>query len=132
MNRLTSGVLAALVITAGALGAGCSPDSSSSPSTVTIPRSVTSTSIPTLGVVKGWVTKWCAIQLGISKAQLVAIMGKPTEPSNGQSDRWQGYGWQFNAFYDTAGNVRQLDINENGLNAAEKADLGCDATRVAP
>ena len=68
----------------------------------------------------------------MSKAALIALMGKPTSDSLADQSSWDGYEWQFNAFYDVNGNVRQLDINDIQLSAAEKASLTCDTTRVAP
>ena len=48
--------------------------------------------------------------------------GSPTYDSNDQSS-WDAYEWQFNAFYDVEGNVRQLDINDFQLTAADKATI---------
>ena len=58
-------------------------------------------------------------------------MGTPTSDASDQSS-WEAYEWQFNAFYDVDGNVRQLDINDYELSAADKATITCDTTRVAP
>ena len=70
-------------------------------------------------------------QPGMSKAALIALMGTPTSRSFADQSSWEGYEWQFNAFYDENGNVRQLDINDLQLTAAEKASLKCETTRMA-
>ena len=86
---------------------------------------------PPSSVVKGWAAKWCMAQPGMSKAALIALMGTPTSRSFADQSSWEGYEWQFNAFYDENGNVRQLDINDLQLTAAEKASLKCETTRMA-
>lgn len=58
-------------------------------------------------------------------------MGPPTSSFPDQAS-WKGFEWDFNAFYDTNGNVRQLDINDYELTAADKATITCDTTRVEP
>ena len=68
----------------------------------------------------------------MSKAALIALMGTPTSTSIADQSSWDGYEWQFNAFYDTSGNVKQLAINDIQLSVAEKASLTCDTTRVIP
>ena len=125
----------ALLLSAAAL-ASCSSGGSSQGSTsttsVTFPNGVSVPTSPPASVVKGWAAKWCQAQPGMSKAALIALMGKPTSDSLADQSSWDGYEWQFNAFYDVNGNVRQLDINDIQLSAAEKASLTCDTTRVAP
>jgi hypothetical protein len=59
-------------------------------------------------------------------------MGTPTEDTFAGQSSWEGYEWQFNAFYDTDGNVRQLDINDSELTAADKATITCDTSRTEP
>jgi hypothetical protein len=56
-------------------------------------------------------------------------MGKPTSDDQEQSS-WEGFEWQFNALYDTNGNVGQLDINDSELTADDKTTYTCDTTRV--
>ena len=83
-------------------------------------------------VAKSWPEKWCQAQPGISRSRLIEIMGAPTSDGNqGQSSSWEGFQYQFNAFYDASGNVRQLDINLSRLSATEKASLKCSETRAA-
>jgi hypothetical protein len=130
MTRPDRMMLVVLSLLTGAGMAGCS--SGGTPTVAQGVPGLPATSVPAPGIVKDWVVKWCEAQPGISKAQLVTIMGKPTEASDGQSSRWQGYGWQFNAFYDTAGNAQQLDVNEYGLSSVDRASLSCETTRTSP
>lgn len=70
--------------------------------------------------------------MGMTKAQLHAVMGAPTNPAtDGTSESWDGYEWQFNAFFGVDGTVRQLDINDYRLTPTEKASLQCATTRTA-
>lgn len=71
---------------------------------------------PSANVVKAWPGTWRGIQPGAPKSALIAAMGPPTDQFT-DSARWEGYGWQFNAFYDENGNVRQMDINTISLSA---------------
>jgi len=126
---------AAAISTAALLMAGCSGGSATpatSPSiTIVIPSGSSASRPASATEVRGWAANWCQAQPGISKAQLIAIMGKPTSDFSAESSSWDGYEWQFNAFYDANGNVRQLDINDYRLTAADKATITCDTTRVA-
>lgn len=58
----------------------------------------------------------------------MGIMGPPTS-SSPSSLTWSARQYQFNAFLDEGGKVRQLDINEYDLSAAEKAALKCKSVR---
>lgn len=79
-------------------------------------------------VADSWPAKWCEAQPGSTKEALVAIMGPPTS-SSPKSLSWYARQYQFNAFLDADGKVRQLDINEYKLSAAEKAALKCKSVR---
>jgi hypothetical protein len=76
-----------------------------------------------------WPTRWCAAQPGTTRETLVAIMGEPTRAS-GDSMTWSAHQYQFNAFLNADGTVRQLDINRHALSAAEKAALQCEPVRT--
>jgi hypothetical protein len=81
------------------------------------------------GVADAWAVKWCEAQPGIAKAELVRIMGQPTNTSP-TTATWQAHQYQFNAFFDADGNVSQLDINSYALSPAEQAALKCDKVRT--
>src|SRR5436309_356356 len=85
---------------------------------------------PSADVVKSWPSKWCSEQPGVAKSTLYTAMGKPTSESTGQPS-WDGFGWQFNAFFDENGNVRQMDINDSQLDASQRARITCETTRIA-
>ena len=76
-----------------------------------------------------WPAKWCQAQPGISKEQLVGIMGQPTHAFPTQMS-WSDRHYQFNAFLEQDGTVRQLDINLASLTEAEKAALQCKDVRT--
>jgi hypothetical protein len=77
-----------------------------------------------------WPDKWCTAQPGSTKEALVAVMGEPTRASD-ESLTWSAHQYQFNAFLNADGTVRQLDINRHSLSEAEKAGLKCDPVRTA-
>jgi len=76
-----------------------------------------------------WPVKWCQAQPGITKEQLVAIMG-PSTSDFPTAVSWSAHQYQFNAFIEPDGTVRQLDINPYSLSDAEKAALQCDNIRT--
>jgi hypothetical protein len=85
--------------------------------------------------VKTWPAQWCHVQIGMTRTQVRALMGAPTDefgPETGTPQMsWSAYEYQFNAFFDINDKVRQLDINMSQLTSAEKAALTCDQTRKA-
>ncbi len=80
-------------------------------------------------VADAWPAKWCEAEPGIAKDQLVAIMGQPTG-SSAEHMTWSAHQYQFNAFLEADGTVRQLDINQHSLSDAEKAALTCESVRT--
>jgi outer membrane protein assembly factor BamE (lipoprotein component of BamABCDE complex) len=76
-----------------------------------------------------WPAKWCSLQPGATKEELVAIMGPPTD-SSPTTMSWSAHQYQFNAFLDAKGTVGQLDINTHSLSAAEQAALKCEQVRT--
>jgi hypothetical protein len=76
-----------------------------------------------------WPAKWCQAQPGATKEELVAIMG-PSTGSSPTTMTWSAHQYQFNAFFDENGKVRQLDINPHSLSAAEQAALKCEQIRT--
>ncbi len=81
------------------------------------------------GVADAWPAKWCQAEPGITKDQLVAIMGQPTSGS-AEFMSWSAHQFQFNAFLEADGTVRQLDTNQHSLSDAEKSALACDTIRT--
>ncbi len=83
----------------------------------------------TEGAAKDWPMKWCQAEPGITRQQLVGLMGKPTTDfETGMS--WSDHHYQFNAFFEQNGTVKQLDINLASLTEVEKAALQCKETRT--
>ncbi len=76
-----------------------------------------------------WPAKWCQAQPGSTKEELVAVMGPPTSGS-AEFMSWSAHQYQFNAFLEPDGKVRQLDINQHSLSDAEKTALECDKIRT--
>jgi len=89
----------------------------------------TSTAGISKDVAEAWPAKWCQAQPGNTKEQLVALMGQPTGSSE-EHMSWSAHQFQFNAFLDSGGKVRQLDINRHSLSEAEKAALPCSDVRT--
>jgi len=72
--------------------------------------------------------KWCQAEPGMTKGALVALMG----PASSESDEfasWQANEYQFNAFLEPDGTVRQLDTNTYKLSDKQKAALTCPTIR---
>ncbi len=115
MTIVPGPTLVLLVVVTVAAVAGCS----NSTSTSGIPKNVAD----------AWPAKWCQAQPGITKEELVALMGQPTGTSD-EHMSWSAHQYQFNAFLDSTGRVRQLDINRHSLSAAEKAALPCSDVRT--
>lgn len=80
------------------------------------------------GAANSWATQWCHAQPGMSKDQLIAVMGPPTQAS-ATTMTWTDDHYLFNAFLAEDGSVDQLDINQANLTPAEKAGLQCRAAR---
>ena len=76
-----------------------------------------------------WPARWCDAQPGITREQLVAIMGPETDKSP-TTMTWGAHQFQFNAFFDPNGTVKQLDINTYALSKAEQAALKCATVRT--
>jgi hypothetical protein len=103
-----------LVVVIG-LSAGCS----GAGGTGSVPRAVA----------EGWPAKWCQAAPGNTKEQLVSIMGAPTSTAD-TTLTWSAYQYQFNAFLDPDGTVKQLDVNTHSLSEAEQAALTCAKVRT--
>ena len=56
-------------------------------------------------------------------------MGQPTA-AGAEHMTWSAHQYQFNAFLEPDGKVRQLDINKHSLSDAEKAALNCSDVRT--
>lgn len=77
-----------------------------------------------------WPAKWCQAQPGATADSLVALMGAPSWKTD-TTMTWAAHQYQFNAFLEASGKVRQLDINLYRLSEKEKAALPCAAVRTA-
>ena len=115
MKRILLGAVCVASIACVTSIAGCSGSGSSSG----MPQSIAD----------GWPAKWCQAEPGNTKEKLVALMGPPTVATAGGMT-WSAHRYQFNAFFDSDGTVRQLDINNYSLSAAEKAALACASVRT--
>jgi hypothetical protein len=85
-------------------------------------------------VAKAWPSKWCSARLGMTRAQMRAVMGNPTEellPDSGNPQMsWDAFEFQFNAFFDVNDRVRQLDVNDIQLSKTERASIHCEFVRT--
>lgn len=77
-----------------------------------------------------WPAKWCQGHPGASADSLVALMGPPSWKTD-STMTWAAHQYQFNAFLEPNGTIRQLDINLHKLSEKEKAALPCAAVRTA-
>lgn len=70
-----------------------------------------------------WPAKWCQTQPGMTRQQIVAIMGQPTERFP-DSMKWLAFEYRYSAFFNADGTARQLDMDQ-----ALEARSECRATR---
>ena len=77
----------------------------------------------------GRLVSWCQAQPGITRQQLLALMGPPSTALDTQMT-WTRNTVQFHAFLDADGTAKQLDINDQTLSDAQKASLQCQTTRT--
>lgn len=77
-----------------------------------------------------WPAKWCQAQPGTTADALVALMGPPSWKTD-TTMTWAAHQYQFNAFLEANGTIRQLDINRYKLSEKEKAALPCADVRTA-
>jgi hypothetical protein len=76
-----------------------------------------------------WPNKWCDAKPGMTKDQIVGLMGAPTT-ATATSLAWSDNHFRFYAFMDSDGTAKQLDINQADLTAMEKQGLKCKAVRT--
>lgn len=89
---------AAAVAALLALAACGGTDASSGPKAVTAAEAQT------------WPAKWCQTSPGMTRDQVVAIMGEPTERFT-ESFKWLAFEFRYSAFFDSDGTARQLDMD---------------------
>jgi hypothetical protein len=104
---------------------GPAPPASSAPPPASIGGSSTAP------VAKTWPARWCQAQVGMTKEQLYVVMGQPTRGTQASST-WSAFNYEFNAFFDTDGRVRELDTNPVNLTSVELAQIQCPQVRRAP
>jgi hypothetical protein len=80
-------------------------------------------------VADGWSAKWCQAAPGNTREQLIGIMGPATSTTD-TTLMWAAYEYQFNAFLDPDGTVRQLDVNTHSLSDAQQAAFACEKIRT--
>ena len=77
-------------------------------------------------VVLEWPEKFCSLEIGMTRSEVRAIMGTPTQSYSDSSlnqDEWDGYNVGVTAFYDIDDRVEQLD------DSIGTSGLSCDETR---
>lgn len=124
----------------GAAFAGCGSSSTKTKTGaagITIPQgqNVTVNGRPSVAAtqaqVEKWLPAWCRARPGMTKQQLYAVMGLPTTDFPPDSSSWEGFGYQFIAFFDERGKVRLLNTNDVQMTAAQKARVHCAKDRRA-
>ena len=85
---------------------------------------------PSSEVVAAWPEAWCSVEPGVTRDELVEVMRDVGLSETPESLSWDGFNYQFNAFLNVEGTVRQMDINTVMLSAEEVAELPCEETRV--
>jgi hypothetical protein len=77
----------------------------------------------------GWPKQWCEAQPGMTKGQIIELMGAPTQ-TTATNLIWTDNHYRFYAFMEADGTARQLDINMVDLSDAEKKALQCGDVRT--
>ena len=75
-----------------------------------------------------WPNGWCNAKPGMTKDQLVGLMGAPTN-ATATTLAWSDNHYRFYAFMDSDGTAKQLDINQADLTPMEKQALKCEVVR---
>jgi hypothetical protein len=90
--------------------------------------------VPVAKDVRHWIKAWCSVKPGMTPSAAIRIMGRPTDKylrgPNPQMS-WDGYQYQFNAFFGLNNRIRQLDINDFMLTRSERRSIPCETTRIA-
>ncbi len=81
------------------------------------------------GDASAWPAQWCQAQPGMSKEALVRLMGPPSTTLP-EEVTWSDDHYQFYAYLEPDGSVRQLDINSIHMTPAEKAGMKCGTGRT--
>lgn len=87
----------------------------------------------------GWAQRWCRLEVGMTRAEVQAIMGSPTSTHTGaeSQDEFDAYQWSFTAFYRSRTDISDasdepvylLQANDTELTAADRARIGCPLVR---
>ena len=70
-------------------------------------------------VARGWPAKFCSLTVGMTRDQIRAVMGKPSETYNDSSanqDQWKGWDLELTAFYNIDDVSTSLDDSVNTAN----------------
>lgn len=87
---------------------------------------------PSAKTASGWAGKWCQATMGMTRAELIALMGPPThEAANGESISWFAFEWGFNAFFSSDGTTNSLETAGHPT-AAQLAAIPCAEIRKLP
>ena len=94
---------------------------------------------PEQAQVRQWPAKWCQAEPGMTRQQMRDLMGEPTEeytPENTPEGFdpqmiWEAFEYHFTAYFNVDDRVRQLDVNDLDLTAAQKSEIRCEFIRVA-
>ena len=94
-------------------------------------REVESADEPTAAEVKQWPEKWCHVQPGMTKDEVIEIMGEPTGQFEGTNPQlnYDAFEYGFTAFFGVDGTVRQLDANTINLAPEQVEAIPCETTR---
>jgi hypothetical protein len=122
------------LVAAGAASCGGETDAMR---TVTVTQTVASTQELSGAIsaeqAREWKRKWCDSKLGMSRDELIALMGPPTSdvPDNLQ---WAAFEWTFNAKLNVDGKAYNLqwgDATNPPSADVEPGELPCNWIRVA-
>ena len=91
-------------------------------------REVESADEPTAAEVKQRPEKWCQVQPGMTKDEVIEIMGEPTGQFAGTNPQlnYDAFEYGFTAFFGVDGTVRQLDANTINLTPEQVEAIPCE------
>lgn len=78
-----------------------------------------------------WVENWCDLEIGMSRDDVIDLMGEPTQEFDAETgyEPQSQWGNGFTVFYDSAGAADSLQANELSLDDTTISQLDCDLTR---
>jgi hypothetical protein len=126
----------AVLLVAGCGDGGSSPREASVQTvtqTVEVQVDATSATYPSADDVGSWKRKWCSTKLGMTRDELIRIMGEPTIDLP-DTTHWGAFEWKFTAKLKADGrayNLGWIDATHLPKADVERGELPCNWIRTS-